>query len=345
MPEVRVSFLLPSFLRIASGEYEAGPHQARIEVLDPLLLEDTVPRTRVRAQFSHDDTDDQNVIQRQKARDADQLLWGANRLLRWYRAVTHRAEVVEVTRAQASPFEFEMLGGAVDPGWGSPLRYEAAGPEPLDMPNAEITQRVRNGFGSGQEPDVSQLFLLDADRALTQGRFREAVLFCWSTIDSVFSQKYDSLVAVALAGEWSKAREFFTGVDFGMKNKMTAALFLVCQQSLYQQPGNFWERLSTSYTKRNHIIHRGETASEDEARQAIAVAEQVIQIMNAIPVPAAVAPAVNPGEVPPPPPPPPPAQEAAQSPEAALAVADDPVPASEAEAKPAPTKPSRKKGK
>jgi hypothetical protein len=133
MPEVRVSFLLPSFLRIASGEYEAGPQQARIEVLDPLLLEGTVPRTRVRARFTHDDTDDQNVIQRQKARDADQLLWGANRLLRWYRVVTYRAEMVEVTRAQASPFDFEILGSPVEPGWVSPLRYEAAGPAPLDI--------------------------------------------------------------------------------------------------------------------------------------------------------------------------------------------------------------------
>lgn len=303
MPEVRVSFLLPSFLRITSGEYEAGPHDVKIEVLDPQLLEGTAPRSRVRANFTHDDTTDQNLIQRQKARDADQLLWGANRLLRWYRAVTHRAEMVEVTRAQASPFEFEVLGGGADPGWSAPLQYEAAVPTPLDIPNAEITQRVRDGFGSGQEPDVSELFLLDADRALNQGRFREAVLFCWSTIDSVFSRKYDALVARALAGEWSAAREFFTGVDFGMKNKMTAALFLVCQQSLYRQPGDFWQRLSNSYAKRNRIIHRGETASEDEAREAIAVARQVIQIMNAIPMPPAAVPAANPVDIPPAPPP------------------------------------------
>jgi hypothetical protein len=341
MPEVRVSFLLPSFLRIESGEYDAGPQQTRIEVLAPLLVEGSVPRTRVRARFTHDETDDQNLIQRQKARDADQLLWGANRLLRWYRTVTHRADMVEVTRAQASPFEFEILGSPEDPGWLSPLRYEVAGPAPLQMPNAEITQRVRDGFGSGQEPDVSELFLLDADRALTQGRFREAVLFCWSTIDSVFSRKYDALVAIKLAGEWSDARRFFTGVDFGMKNKMTAALFLLCQQSLFRQQGDFWERLSASYSKRNDIIHRGETASEDEARQAITVARQVVQIMNAIPVPAAAAPAVNPGDVTPPPPP---AQEAAQPPEPALAPAAEPAPAPAAEVKPAPAKPSRKKG-
>jgi len=305
MPEVQVSFLLPSFLRITSGEYEAGAHQVRIEVLEPLLLEGLAPRTQVRARFTHDDSNDQNVIQRQKARDADQLLWGTNRLLRWYRAVTHRAEMVEVTRAQASPFRFEVLNGPADAGWTSDLQYEAAGPEPLDMPRAEITQRVREGFASGQEPDVSELFLLDADRALSQGRFRETALFCWSTIDSVFSRKYDALVEIALAGEWAAARDFFTGVDFGMKNKMTAALYLVARQSLFRQPGDFWQRLSESYTKRNHIIHRGETASEDEARQAIAVARRVVEIIRAIPMPAATAAVANaPGNATPPPLPP-----------------------------------------
>jgi hypothetical protein len=302
MPEVRVSFLLPSFLHIAAGEYETGLQQARIEVVDPLLIESSAPRTKVCARFIHNDTNDQDAIQRQKASDADQLLWGANRLLRWYRAVTHRAEVVEVTRAQASPFQFEVLSESADPGWLFPLQYEAAGPAALDMRTDDITQRVRDGFGSGREPDVSELFLLDADRALTQGRFREAVLFCWSTIDSVFTQKYDVLVKVALAEEWSAARDFFTGTDLGIRNKMTAALYLLCQKSLFRQPDPFWERLSNSYTKRNHIIHRGEAASEDEARQAIAVAQQVVEFMNAIPVPAVATAALNLGGAQPPPP-------------------------------------------
>jgi hypothetical protein len=43
--------------------------------------------------------------------------------------------------------------------------------------------------------------------------------------------------------------------------------------------------LSNSYTKRNDIIHRGETATEDEARHAITVARRVVEIMNAIPLP------------------------------------------------------------
>jgi hypothetical protein len=142
---------------------------------------------------------------------------------------------------------------------------------------------------------VAELFLLDAERALYQGRFRETVLFCWSTIDSVFNRKYDALIDIVLAGEWAESRRFFTGVDFGLKNKMTAALYLLAQRSLFREPGNFWERLRVSYDKRNGIIHRGENATEDEARQAIDVAQRVVAIMNAIPIPApAVAVAVPP---------------------------------------------------
>ncbi len=287
MPEVQVSFLLPSFLRVAEGEYDTGKPQARLEVVAPQLLEGLAPRTQVRARFVHPHTHDQNEIERLKARDADQLLWSANRLLRWYRAVTHRAEMVEVTRAQASPFEFVVIRGPADALWGVPLRYEGGGPAPLDMPVGEITERVRAGFASGEEPDVAELFLLDAERALTQGRFRETVLFCWSTIDSVFNRKYALLANAALAGEWAEGRDFFTGIDYGLRHKMSAGMHLFAGRSLFREPDGFWDRLTVSYNKRNAIIHRGNNANEDEARQAIAIARQVVEIMNATPVPGA----------------------------------------------------------
>jgi hypothetical protein len=73
-------------------------------------------------------------------------------------------------------------------------------------------------------------------------------------------------------------------------------------------------------------VHEGGTANEDEARQAIAVTRQIVQVMNAIPVPAAPAPAVNP-DVSPPPAPPPPAPEVAQPPEPSQAPAAEPGPA------------------
>jgi len=54
----------------------------------------------------------------------------------------------------------------------------------------------------------------------------------------------------------------------------SAGMHLVANRSLFREPGNLWHRLSTSYNKRNVIIHRGENATEDEAVQAVAVARQ-----------------------------------------------------------------------
>ena len=128
----------------------------------------------------------------------------------------------------------------------------------------------------------SDLFLLDAEQALHEGRFREAVLFCWSTIDSTFNRKYDELVDAKLAEEWAEAREFFKGVDFGLKKKMSAALYLVSGRSLFRESGDLWEQLSVSYNKRNGIIHRGESATEDDARRALDVARRVVEIMSTL---------------------------------------------------------------
>ena len=206
-------------------------------------------------------------------------------MLRWYRAVRQRAGITELTRAQASPFRFELVGAGDPVGWIDPIKYEETGPTPLALTVEQLTDHVRHGLVSGGDPDVDVLFLLDAERALQQGRFREAVLFCWSTIDSVFNRRYDSLVDVALADDWADARAFFKGLDLSLKTKMSAGLRFVANRSLFTEPDNLWTRLSDSYGKRNRIIHRGENANEDEARQAIAVARTIVGIMNAIPVP------------------------------------------------------------
>jgi hypothetical protein len=101
----------------------------------------------------------------------------------------------------------------------------------------------------------------------------------------VFNRKFDSLVDVTLAEDWGEARTVFKGLDLGLKTKMSAGMRFVANRSLFAEPENLWTRMSTSYSKRNHIIHRGDNATEDEARQAIAVARTIVRIMNEIPVP------------------------------------------------------------
>jgi hypothetical protein len=65
-----------------------------------------------------------------------------------------------------------------------------------------------------------------------------------------------------------------------LRNKMSAALYLVSGRSLFREPGDFWQNLSTSYNKRNGIIHRGENADENDARMALEVARRVVEIMG-----------------------------------------------------------------
>ena len=40
--------------------------------------------------------------------------------------------------------------------------------------------------------------------------------------------------------------------------------------------------LSISFNKRNGIIHRGESATEDDARRALDVARRIVEIMSRI---------------------------------------------------------------
>jgi hypothetical protein len=282
MPELQVGVVLPYYLRLAEGEYQIAQVGEAVQVVAPLLLEGTPPRTPVRARFIAEESADPEEIQRRRARCGEQLLRRVNHLLRWYRSVSRRADITELTRAQVSPFLFEAVGAPPAAEWTAPLKYEAAGPQPAELTLEQTTQAVRDGLASGNDPDVADLFLLDAERALHQGRFRETVLFCWSTIDSVFNRRYEALADVALAGEWGEARDFFTGLDLKLRTKMSAGMHLFANRSLFREPGDLWQRLSASYNKRNAIIHRGENATEDEATQAIGVAHQIVQIMREV---------------------------------------------------------------
>ena len=286
MPEIQINITLPYALRLTEGEYHTAQVGEIIRISAP-PLEETSPQTVVAATFQHGEIPDPDERQRVRAQDADRLLRRTNRMLRWYRAVRQRADITELTRAQASPFRFEVVGSGDPAGWIDPIKYEEVGPTPLALTADQLTDQVRNGLASGREPDVDVLFLLDAERALQQGRFREAVLFCWSTIDSVFNRKYDSLVDRALAEDWGEARTFFKGLDLGLKTKMSAGMRFVANRSLFNEPDDLWARMSRSYSKRNSIIHRGENATEDEAHQALAVARTLVGIMNGIAVPLA----------------------------------------------------------
>lgn len=214
-------------------------------------------------------------------KEFERLLRRTNRLIRWYRSETRQAAIVELTRAQASPPSFtEVETGAP---WGTPFSVESDPPLlPIDFNITRVAKSVRKGLAGAADPEVASLFLLDAEQAKRDGRFREAVLFCWSTIDTTFNAKYERLVDQALVNEWSEGKKWLKATDFGMKNKMTAVLYLIAGRSLFREPSSFWDSLSKSYTKRNKIIHAGETAQEEDAEIALLVAHKVVELMAGI---------------------------------------------------------------
>jgi hypothetical protein len=151
MPEIRISITLPYALRLTEGEYQTSQVGEIIRISAP-LLEATTPQTIVSATFFHDEITDPSEKQQIRTEDAKRLLRRTNRMLRWYRAVRQRADITELTRAQASPFRFELVSPGDSAGWIKPIQYEKEGPIPLPLTVEEVTDQVRNGLAGGRDP-------------------------------------------------------------------------------------------------------------------------------------------------------------------------------------------------
>ena len=284
MPQVRVSIVLPYLLRLPDGIYQTGAEGGTIDLTERYMPGGDslgAKHTSVSAAFDASNSlqpEQQFEVQK---KEFERLLRRTNRLLRWYRSKTRQAAVVELTRSQASPPTFvETETGLA---WGIPLLVESDPPLlPASFNITRVAKSVRKGLAGAADPEVASLFLLDAEQARRDGRFREAVLFCWSTIDTTFNTKYERLIDQVLVNEWSEGKKWLKATDFGMKNKMSAVLYLVAGRSLFREPAGFWDSLSKSYTKRNRIIHAGETAQEEDAETALLVAHRVVELMAGI---------------------------------------------------------------
>jgi hypothetical protein len=281
---IRVSLVLSYLLRLPNGNYSTGAEGGSLSLQEQYVPEANGSRAKRTAVFSEFEAAASISLEHQlaiKNREADALLRRTNRLIRWYRSQTRQAAIVEVTRVQASPFVFTEQ--ATQSLWGDDLTFEADPPMlPATQSAASIARAVRSGMAGSSDPQVADLFLLDAEQALRDGRFRETVLFCWSTIDTTFNMKYEALVDQMLVGEWADSRNWLKDTRFGMKNKMSAILFLTTGRSLFREPDDLWANLAQSYTKRNNIIHRGETSREADAELALLVARQVVKLMASL---------------------------------------------------------------
>lgn len=286
MPQIEITFLLPYFLLLENGQYSTSSdtkdHPLFLRDVDTVDNHAFPKRTQVSLRFEGNAVSDDD-IQHLKSSQIEKLLQQTNRLLRWYRAETGRSAITEVTRIQASPFVFRSNDKNIPSLYLREVSFESSS---LPLNNTQTVQRVtkavKKGLASKSDPEVSRLFLLDAEQALRDGRFRECVLFCWSTIDTTFNSKYEQLVDLMLAEEWSGGREWLKDPRFGMRNKMSAVLFLLTGRSLARETGDLWVNLGQSYKKRNSIIHTGETAQEADAETALSVARQVVTVMDAL---------------------------------------------------------------
>ena len=285
MPQIEIAFVVPYFLLLEDGEYPTGldgkNYLLLLKAVDTAGDEAFPKRTQASSRFEGTAVSESD-IQRLKFSQIEKLLQQTNRLLRWYRASTGRGAVTELTRAQASPFFFRSLEENVPILWLEEVPFVSPLPSHDGQTAQKITKIVKKGLVGRNDPEVSRLFLLDAEQALRDGRFREVVLFCWSTIDATFNTKYEQLVDQTLTGEWAEGRNWLKDNRFGMKNKMTAVLFLMTGQSLSRDTGDLWENLGRSYKKRNSIIHSGETAQEADAELALSVARKVVELMASL---------------------------------------------------------------
>ena len=285
MPRIEIASLLPYFLRLENGQYptQFDGKSYLLSLQDVDSASDGLSSTKL-TQVSFVFTgiaasDDE--VQRFKTYQVEGLLRQTNRLLRWYRASTGLATVTELTRAQASPYLFRILGERENTSeiWAQEIRFESS---PLPLASGQtvqtVTEAVRKGLTGKNDPEVSTLFLLDAEQALLEGRFRESVLFCWSAIDSTFDRKYKTLISSVIDDK--DEREALTNFrNASMRYRMSAGLHFCTGASLYDQPNDLWTKLFTSYGKRNLIIHDGASAQEADAELALSVARQVISFL------------------------------------------------------------------
>jgi len=260
--QVAATAQLPYFLRLGNQHFgqlevsQAGDHT----------------QVRVHFQANLDDTPDQR--QQTAARQAKELLRQTNHLLRWYRFLTKNAAMVELTQARLSPIGFVQTADNV--AYHEDLNFKDETPRSDHLTGTELEIALQNHLNTGQEPPLAEMMQLDAKMAKIEGRFREAVLFSWSAIDSLFNTAYDRRIQAISGHGLGDSKEWFMGKqgEMPLKIKMTGMLYLLTQNS-FSFDSKKWQNLVVSYKKRNEIIHRAGHATEEDASQALEVTQWV----------------------------------------------------------------------
>jgi hypothetical protein len=288
-----MQILLPHLIAIPDGAYKvyAAKNIRTIQLSRPtqiayetkfgqevLLCEE---QSLVSMDFSTDVnlTEPQNVVN-EFSRCANITLTTANRLIDWYRVQTGRHHITQLVFPQ---IEFAQLID-VGPPKRSLQVYHREKTKPVDEPlSGDEVQTLRHNLIKRQPPPLEEPLLLDAEEALSQHRYKECVLICWSAIESIF----DPLIRVKLKERlpdigfdigqpgWNIERDlwFFTRLDVLPR--------LLADFSFKELPDDFWNRLQRSRNVRNRVVHEGEEVEEDDAANTLVATREFVHSVKA----------------------------------------------------------------
>lgn len=145
---IGVSLVLSYLLRLPNGNYPTGTESGFLDLLEIYMPGPNGSDTKQTAVSSVFEVGDFVELQPQlviEKREADR-----------------QAAVVEITRVQASPFVFTKKD--IKSLWGDELNFEADPPLVSSIQSAASgTRAVRSGMGGSRDPEVANLFLLDAE--------------------------------------------------------------------------------------------------------------------------------------------------------------------------------------
>lgn len=292
MPIVRVSFTVPYLLALTKHSYKTGndnPSKITLQPIDSITWSLAPANIGMVASCTFKPADglSEDRKEAEKIKRAKILLAEVNRLLRWYRAAHCSPDTTELTLAQASPVRFTIGEMPDETDWAPQFEREADAPIAQNSEDvAKANEAIASGFASEkQEPLLADLLILDANHAVQSGLFRQAILLSWAAIEGTFHSKFDQLVKEFLPGniEWKEGSEWLTDSRFGLRHKMTVGMRSVVGMSMYEIMGSDkWQEVGQSYKCRNNVVHNGFTATEEDARQAVQVADYVYKALKKI---------------------------------------------------------------
>lgn len=287
-----MQLLLPHLIAIPEGEYQvyAARYICTIQLSHPtqivyetefgqsiLLCEE---QSLVSMDFVTDvDLTEVQNVGNEFSRCTSITLTAANRLIDWYRVQTGRHHITQLVFPQ---IEFARLIDLGPPRsvlrW---YRYEA--PQPVDEPlNSDEVQTLRQNLVNPQPPLLTDRLILDAEEALSQHRYKECILICWSVIESIF----DPLIRAKL-----KEKLLDIGFDIGQAGwnierdlwfltRLDVLPRLLANFSFRELPDDFWNRLQRSRNVRNRVVHEGGDVEEDDAANILAVTREFVNTIK-----------------------------------------------------------------